>query len=104
MRFLTFLLIFPTYLSAAEESAAGKLWTELKAKREALAGFHQEFEVSRTTKLAGGDSQANKRKIVLDVSKTQWRESTISGSGEYIRIFDGQDVVSLDQGGDEYVR
>ena len=104
MRFLAFLLIFPAYLSAAEESAAGKLWDELKAKREALAGFHQEFEVSQTTKRAAADPQANKRKMVLDASKTQWRESTISGSGEYINIFDGQDIVFLEQGGDEYVR
>src|SRR5271166_6652318 len=50
MRFLTLLLIFLPYLSAASESTAGRLWADLAAKREALPGFHQEFEVSRTSK------------------------------------------------------
>jgi thiol-disulfide isomerase/thioredoxin len=104
MRFLTFFLISSAYLNAADQSAAGKLWAELKAKRDALPGFHQEFEVSRTSKTAKGDPQTNKRRVVLDMSKGQWREAAISGSGEYISIFNGQDLVSLEDGGDEYVR
>ena len=96
MRFLTFLLIFPAFLNAAEDSAAGKIWAELKAKREALPGFHQEFEVTRTSKRAQGDPQSAKHRIILDMSKGQWREALISGSGEEISIFDGTDLVSME--------
>ncbi|HME10076.1 MAG TPA: TlpA disulfide reductase family protein [Bryobacteraceae bacterium] len=104
MRFLTLLLIFLPYLSAASESTAGRLWADLAAKREALPGFHQEFEVSRTSKSAQGDPRSSKRRVVLDASKGQWRETSISGSGDEITIFDGRDLVSMEEGGDEYVK
>jgi hypothetical protein len=34
----------------------------------------------------------------------KWREKTVSGSGGLIRIFDGADLFTMDEGGDEYVR
>lgn len=104
MRFLALLLIAAAYLSAAEENAASRLWTEFTAKREALAGFHQEFEVSRTSKRAASDPQSLKQRVVLDVSHSQWREASVSGSGNRIRIFDGRDLFAMEDGGDEYVR
>lgn len=85
------------------ESPASSLWTELKAKRDKLPGFHQEFEIAQTFK-APGHSQSSKRQIVLDMAHEQWRETSSSGSGEYVRIFDGKDVLMMEQGGDEYLR
>jgi len=104
MRFFPFLLISVAYLNAGEDSPAGKLWAELQAKREALPGVHQEFEVTRTSKTAKGDPQSSKRRVVLDMAKGQWRETYISGSGEQVSIFDGKDLVTMEDGGDEYVR
>ncbi len=45
-----------------------------------------------------------KRQIVLDVSGVQWREKSVSGSGNRITIFDGSNQFSLEEGGDEFVR
>ena len=39
---------------------------------------------------------------MIDVWQGKWRET--SGSGDYIRIFDGQHVFEMEEGGDEYVR
>ncbi len=103
MRFLPLLLIFAAYPHAASESAAGKLWDELKAKREALTSFHQKFAVSRTSKTGHGDPRSSKSKVVLDASQGRWRE-TSTGSGEQVSIFDGKDLFSMEAGGDEYVR
>ena len=75
----------------------------LKVKRESLLSVHQEFEVSQTVKTAHG-SQGSKRQIVLDMSQGQWRERTVAGSGNHIRIFDGNDLFWIEEGGDEYVR
>ena len=104
MRFFPLLLISAAYLNAAEDSPAGKLWADLQAKREALPGVHQEFEVTRTSKTAKGDPQSSKRRVVLDMAKGQWRETYISGSGEQVSIFDGKDLITMEDGGDEYVR
>jgi len=97
------LLGFLVAFEALAETPAGGLWNELKAKRERLPGFHQEFEVSQTYKQAN-DSQSSKRDIVLDVSQGQFRERSVSGSGNRIRIFDGQDLLWMEDGGTEYVR
>jgi hypothetical protein len=90
-------------LSAAAQSPAGKLWSDLKARRDALPGVHQEFEVSQTYELPSR-THSSKRQLVLDMSGRQWREESGSGSGARVRIFDGTDLYSLEQGGDEFVR
>ena len=76
---------------------------ELTAKRESLPSLHQEFEVSQTfrTRLS---SRSFKWRIVLDMSRGQWREKTTSGSGDPMKIFNGIDHFWIDEGGNEYVR
>lgn len=88
---------------AAAQTPAPALWNELAAKRENLAGAHQEFDVSHTLKTSG-TSQSSKRQIVLDLSKKQWREKSVRGSGNHIRIFDGDSLFSMEEDGNEVVR
>lgn len=100
---LTLLFTLCFSVLQAAESPAGNLWSELKAKRDRLPSFHQEFEITQTYKVES-HNQSSKRQIILDMSKDQWRERSSSGSGEYIRIFDGKDVFTMEEGGSEYLR
>lgn len=102
MRFLALFAILSVSLAAAENPAA-QLWKDLQAKRQKLSTFHEEFEVSRTVKLPNGD-QDSKWQTFVDQSQERWRESTRSGSGERIRIFDGADLFLMEDGENEYVR
>ena len=95
-----FILLLLTVATAAAESPAGKLWLELEAKRKALPGAHQEFDVSRSGRHAMG-GMYSQHEIAVDLCGRQWRES--SGSGA-VRIFDGKELFSLEGGGDEFVR
>ena len=103
MRFSLLVGAMFAVLNANCETPPNKLWTELKSKREMLAGLHQEFEVTQTFKTTRG-SQDSHREILVDMSQKKWRERSVSGSGERIRIFDGQDVFLMEAEGDEYVR
>ncbi len=103
MRFLALYAALLVSVNAIAETPAGHLWSELQAKREMLAGFHQEFDVSRTLKTTHG-SQSSRHQVILDAAPGKWRESAASGSGDRIRIFDGTNLFSMDEGGDEYVR
>jgi thiol-disulfide isomerase/thioredoxin len=89
--------------NASADTPTSKLWTELKAKREMLAGLHQEFEVSQSFK-TGRSTQGSHRELVVDMSAGKWRERSISGSGDRIRIFDGQNLFLTEAEVDEYVR
>src|SRR5579871_5977569 len=99
---LGFLILF-VVAPAFSETPAGTLWSELRAKREKLAGLHQEFEVTQISKTKQG-VRSSKRTLTVDMAQGRWREQSLSGSADRIRIFDGQDVMSMDEGGDEYVR
>jgi thiol-disulfide isomerase/thioredoxin len=99
-----FLLLFSIAVLKATDTSASQTWIELKAKREALNGFHQEFDASRTFKLRTGTNQSSKWPVVLDVSKLQWREISLSGSGTRTRLFDGNSLFLLEEGDDEYMR
>jgi len=90
-------------LDALAQNPANALLGELKSKREKLGGFHQEFEVSQTSKTASG-SRAMQRQTIIDVAQGKWREKSISGSGTRIRIFDGSDVLEMEDQGDEFLR
>src|ERR1035438_3599402 len=103
MRILFLFIVFLSTLVAHAETPAGALWGELKAKREKLPGVHQEYEVTRTLKTAKG-SQSSTGQLVIDMSQGRWRESSVSGSGNHIMIFDTQDIVVTEDGGDEFVR
>ena len=104
VRLLTVLLALGIGCNAKAATAAGGLWNELKTKRAMLPGAHQEFEVSRTYKLADGSTQASTRQVVVDMERGKWREISISGSGKRIRIFDGTDILTMEEGGDEFMR
>lgn len=103
MRFCLFLGAIVIALNAGGQAPSGKLWTELKAKRDMLAGLHQEFDVSQTLKTARR-SQGSNRQIVVDISGDKWRERSISGSGDRVRIFDGDNLFVTEAEGDEYLR
>jgi thiol-disulfide isomerase/thioredoxin len=102
MRFIA-LFVSALTLNAASETTASKTWTELEAKRQKLQTIHQELDVSRTFQTTG-HSQAMKSQIILDMSQGQWREKSITGSGNRLEIFDGKDLFSLEEGGEEYIR
>lgn len=99
-RIMTAALALP--LVAAELTPA-ELWASLQTKRDALPRLHQEFDVTQSFKTVD-KTQASKRQIVLDMAPGKWREKSISGSGNHVRIFDGTDLVSTEDGDDEYVR
>jgi len=88
---------------AGAENPASNLWVELKTKRDKLSSFHQEFEVTQTFRIVG-HNQSSKRRVVLDMAKEQWHEKSTSGSEDYIRIFDGDNVFTMEEGGGEYLR
>src|SRR5579884_771862 len=72
------------------DTSVNGLWSELKSKRDALSSVHQEFAVTQTFKTSHGE-QASKRQVVVDLAPGRWRETSVSGSGKRIRIFDGSD-------------
>jgi len=100
MRFLMWLGCVGMAAAATQPSS---LWMELKAKREGLAAVHQEFELTQTFKTGHGN-QSVKRQIILDLSGEKWRERTVSGSANQVRIFDGKDLLRMEESDDEYVR
>lgn len=103
MRFFGILSIFLFTLVSRAAIPAGNLWAELKAKRDALPGLHQEFDVTQTYKTTSR-SQSMKRQIILDMAGGRWRERSVAGSGNRIRIFDGKDLFFLEEDGNEFVR
>ncbi len=96
------LAAFSLLLTAEAEMPAKRLWTELNAKRQELASLNQEFEATRTFTSRRFANQSSKWRIIIDMWQGRWREA--SGSGDYIRVFDGKDVFAMEEGGDEYVR
>lgn len=103
MRFLLMIGAMFITLNASGQTPASKLWTDLTTKRDALAGLHQEFEVTQSFKTARS-TQASRRTIIVDMSQNKWRERSVSGSSDRIRIFDGQDLFLMEAEEDEYVR
>lgn len=87
----------------AQPQPASGLRDDFKSKREALSSFRQEFDVSQTFKSARS-TQSSKRRVLVDAAGQRWRETTISGSGTHIRVFDGKDLFRTEEGSDEFVR
>ena len=100
---MRFTLVLFALLPVTGQTPATAVWSDLTAKREKLASLHQEFEVKQTSKTSV-DTQASTRMVLLDMSGKRWRETSRSGSGDFIRIFDGKDLFSMDGDGNEYVR
>src|SRR6266536_1718640 len=90
-------------LKASGQQPANEVWSELKAKRAALSGLHQEFEVSQTF-LTDNSSKGWYQRLFIDISQKQWREQYSSGSIDRIRVFDGENLFLMEAGGNEYVR
>ena len=103
MRCWSFAVLLFVAINASGQSSASTMWEDLKAKRDALPGLHQEFEVTREYQTAR-TTQNSKVEVVVDMAGKNWRERFVSGAGDRIRIFDGQDTFLLEEGGDEYVR
>jgi len=89
-------------LCFAADPDAEKLWNELKEKRAALPGFRQEFEYSHSYRLPTGDQTANAH-ITVEFCQHTWREQW-AGSNDRTRIFDGKDLVVVDEDGGEFER
>ena len=81
MRYSLLLGAILLVVNANAQTPAGTLWNDLKAKREALPGLHQEFELSQTIKTST-NSQNQKEDITLDMSHEKWRERIVSGAGD----------------------
>ncbi|MDP9053082.1 MAG: TlpA family protein disulfide reductase [Acidobacteriota bacterium] len=103
IRFCAGPLFLAATLQGATISPAATLWSELRQKREAFSHLHQEFEVSQTYKTAD-KTQTSTHRLAIDISHAQWRERSVSGSGNHLRIFDGADSFYLEENGDEVVR
>lgn len=103
IRFCTAATFLAGALHAAAVSPAAALWNELREKRESLSRLHQEFDVSQSYRTAS-KTQASTRKLSIDISGARWRERSLTGSGNHLRIFDGSDSFFLEENGDEVVR
>lgn len=103
MRFAVLIGAMFVALNASGQASASKTWSDLKTKRESLPSLHQEFEVNQTYKTEHA-TQSSHRDVIVDMSQNKWRERSISGSGEVVRIFDGQDLFLMEADGIEYVR
>jgi thiol-disulfide isomerase/thioredoxin len=96
--------LFLAALACDAETPTSKLLNELKTKRATLPAAHQEFDVTRTLTLSSGETHPSIRKLVVDIAQGKWREVSSDGSGVRIRIFNGTDLFTLEEGGDEFVR
>jgi hypothetical protein len=103
MRLSSFLLLSIFSLRVVPAANVNQSWNELRTKREALTTFHQEFELSRTFKV-GEKNQASKSSITVDSARGHWRERSISGAGDRIKIFDGQELYEFEEGSGDYER
>jgi thiol-disulfide isomerase/thioredoxin len=103
MRFSALFATLFLTLYVRAESPASNLWNDLKTKREKLPGLHQEFDVSQTFNTAHG-AQSSKWQTIIDAAGQQWREKSVMGSGNSVTIFDGKDLLSMEEGEDEFTR
>jgi thiol-disulfide isomerase/thioredoxin len=103
MRFSLVLGALLIGFNAQAQTPAARLVADLKAKREALPGAHQEFQASQEIKTAQ-HTQASSRVIVLDMMRDKWREQSVSGAGDRTRIFDGDVTLITEPDSDEYIR
>lgn len=94
--------ILLTLSVASSNKPAKSLLVEFQIKREKLGSFHQEFEVLQTYQISCHPSF--KRRVIVDMSGHKWREQSVTESGVRIRIFDGRNLFTMEEGGGEYVK
>lgn len=97
-------IIFAMSAYAGDDSAAHKLWLELEAKRNKLATFHQEFDVTRTFHEKDGATQSAIWQVLMDAHGENWRERRLSGTCNCLVIFDGHDLFSMEERNHEFTR
>jgi thiol-disulfide isomerase/thioredoxin len=102
MRLATAVALIAIVSDASAQQSASKLLNDLKSKRETLSGIHQEFESTQTFTSTHG-TQTSRRQII-DLSGKNWRERSVSGAGNRVRIFDGNDLFMIEDEDDEYIR
>jgi thiol-disulfide isomerase/thioredoxin len=90
-------------LTSLAQTTPNSVWTALEESRSHLPGVHQEFEYSISYKTRTA-TQAIKQTRVIDMSQGLWREVSLGGGGDHIRIFDGTDILTMEEGGNEFVR
>src|SRR5689334_24653878 len=90
-------------LTSLAQMTPNSAWTALEESRSRLPGVHQEFEYSVSFKTRTA-TQAVKQTRIVDMSQGLWREVTSGGGGDHIRIFDGTDILTMEEGGNEFVR
>jgi hypothetical protein len=103
MRIATAVAVIAIVSDASAQQSASKLLNDLKSKRETLSGLHQEFESTQTFTSTHG-TQTSRRQIIIDLSGKDWRERSVSGAGNRVRIFDGNDLFMIEDEDDEYIR
>ncbi len=103
MRFSWFIGILIIATNAGAQTPVAKTWLDLKAKRDMLVSLHQEFSVAHNFTLAHS-YQGSIRNVGMDLSQGKWREHIVDGSEDTIRVFDGDNILVVDTGGDEFTR
>jgi hypothetical protein len=88
---------------AGTDASIRQLWSQFQTTRQTMVGFHQEFDVTRKLKRMS-TVQASHRQLTIDVSQNRWREQSSGGSGDLVRIFDGENLFLTEPGETEYVR
>jgi|ERR1041385_765065 hypothetical protein len=102
--FLCAVFVFLATISIARaEQSAAKVLDDLRSKRESIPGVHQEFESSQSFVAIHG-TQTSHGQVIVDLAGKKWRERTASGAGNRVRIFDGNDLILLDEEDSEYTR
>ena len=89
--------------NASAQAPVAKTWVDLKAKRDMQVVLHQEFTVAHKFTLAHSD-KGSIRDIAMDLSQGKWREHIVDGSEDRIRVFDGDNILVADAGGEEFTR
>ena len=78
-----------------------KLGTDLQAKRDALPGFHQEFQITELD-IRRNHPEDFQYIQTVDVAQNKWRQFMKSSSGDEVYIYDGQNGFYMKAGGQEY--
>src|ERR1051325_2282538 len=102
-------LVYLTLLSSAflvtknaiAETANNNVWSKFETTRQGMPALHQEFDIERRMKSDHAE-QLSRYQIIADLSQGKWREQAIGGKNEFIRIFDGQDLLIFESDGSEY--
>ncbi len=90
-------------LPVSAQAPVSQLWQDLAQKRAALGSVQVEYEVASEVRTRDAN-QADTRSVTVDLGPGVWRQTFRSGSGERIRIFDGNDTLDFEADGNEFTR